>query len=386
MNLFIYRYQYLTLGLILSLLTFQYSIIMSDHGVSTSVSLAVYSFSQALSFCSTYILSKVASRVDNHTKNRLIQISFLLRTIFSALLLIVDSDLFVIIYLLHCVASTVGIIHEGLVGVWSMNEKKDYGKIKLFASIGYSISGLVASLLFLITLNTDILIVFILISTLTLFIGSVCFPVTIKNEEKSDTKETKIKFNKEITALLIICVIAILLPNAFGVLLNDHYISIFGLSLEQAVFVGGLAVLIGSGVSEVFCFYHADKFVKKYSPRNIIFIGLVCAVLRWSIAFVTDSYVIFTLTYLFHGLCFSVIYLGLISYVKDSLGLESVSQTIIKFALYSSVATLILTAFFPIILKEHTTTFIIGIFIAISVVLLILFSVLIKKPKSAVNE
>lgn len=372
----VYRIQLFTFSIISSMLVFQYSIIMSDHGVPTSVSLTVYSISQIVIFLATVSWGKIISSVSN--KNRLIQVTLLFRILISSLLILVDSEIFVLLFLLyHTVSSSIDIAFEGLVGRWAFSKNKDFGKMKLFGSIGFSISGLVASLLFTITLNTDILLVFILIANIVGLLGTVLSPIAVRHDV--ERKKEKIKFSGKTISLIVVCALIVSLPNTFGVILNEHYISEFHLALEQAVFLAGISLFLGSCISEATSLYYVDRLIRKYKPENIVSIGILFSLIRWIIAFFAGGPILFTLTYVFHGLSFSFVYLGCISYAKAKYGEEAVSESVVKFSVFASIISFVLTAIFPIILGVYSTTFIIGMFVVMSCVAFVFSRIYYRK-------
>lgn len=375
-NSTVYRMQLFAFSIISSMLVFQYSIIMSDHGVPTAVSLTVYSISQIIIFLATVSWGKIITKVDN--KNRVIQATLLFRILIVSLLIFASNEIFVLLYLLyHMVSSSIDIAFEGLVGRWAFSNDKDFGKIRLFGSIGYSISGLVASILFTFTFNTDILLVFILIANITGLLGTVLSPISVKQEADQDRK--KIKFSWKTLSLIAMCALIASLPNTFGVILNEHYMTEFHLVLEQAVFFAGISLFLGSCISEVTSFYYVDRLIRKYKPENIVFLGIMFSLIRWCIAFIAGGPIMFTLTYLFHGLAFSFVYLGCISYAKAEYGEEAVSESVVKFSVFASIISFVLTAIFPIILGVYTTSFIIGMFIVISLGCLIFCKIYYRK-------
>ncbi|MEH6943250.1 MFS transporter [Bacillus sp. JJ722] len=367
----VFRIQLLAFSLITSLLIFQYEPLMSDKGVPISLSLVIFSISQIIIMLATLFWGKAITYVQNG--NRLIEISLIIRIIITSIMYFIEqNDLFILLFLLyHTVSSSIDITFEGMLGRWAYNQNRPFGKFRLFGSIGYASSGLIASFIYALTKQIDFLLLFIMVINIIILVGTILFPLNV--QMKNRVKQKKEPIDKKVYLLILLGALITNLPNSFGVVLNSHYRSTFHLTVEEATFYTGLALLVGSCISEVTGFYYVDRLIQRFQAKNIILIGMMLCLIRWLIAIFADSSVMFTATYIFHGISFALIYLGCVTFVKETHGEESVNKTVINFSLMAALIGFLFTQLFSVVLTYYTTGFLLGLFIIISLFVSLLY-------------
>lgn len=369
----VFRFQLFAFSLVTSMLIFQYEILMNDRGVPINLSLLVYSISQIVIIFATLFWGKAVANVRN--KDRLIQVSLIIRLVITLWMCVAEQkSLFILLFLLyHLVSSSIDIVFEGLMGSWSYRNRRPFGQFRLFGSIGYASSGLVAGSILSMTQNINDLLIFVLLLNLLIFLGNLFFPLKGEMEERPTVRKERGVGGKRITALLFLCAFVITLPNSFGVVLNNHFRTAFHLDVEAAVFWAGAALLLGSFLSEVTGFFFVDRLIEKYKAENIIFVGIGLSLLRWVIALFAGLPELFTATYLFHGVIFSFIYLGCVNYVRKQVGESAVSQVVVHFSLYAGIICFLLTQAFSLILTYFTTSFILSLFVFVCFLICLLY-------------
>ncbi|MCL6573613.1 MAG: MFS transporter, partial [Bacillus sp. (in: Bacteria)] len=330
-----------------------------------------YSSSQMVIMLATLFWGKAITYVKN--KNRLIQISLCIRLIITGMMFIVEQNtLFIVLFLLyHTVSSSIDIAFEGLLARWAFANQRHFGRFRLFGSIGYASSGLVASLIYALTKDVNYLLIFIMGINLVILVGTMLFPLQV--EVNKHSKRKKVQMGKKVYFLLFLGVLITTLPNSFGIVLNNHYRTSLHLSIEEAVFYGGIAILIGSFLSEGTGFFFADRLIQKFHAKNIILIGMILSIIRWILAVFAESPLFFTATYLFHGVSFVFIYLGCVTFIKEELGEESITETVINFSLLAALTGFLFTQLFLVVLSIYTTGFLLVLFIIISLIVTIFY-------------
>lgn len=369
----VFRFQLFAFSMITSMLIFQYEILMDDRGVPIHLSLLVYSLSQIMIIFATLFWGKAVALVRN--RDRLIRVSLIIRLIITLWMCVAEQKTpFILLFLLyHLVSSSIDIVFEGLLGSWSYRNRRPFGQFRLFGSIGYASSGLAAGSILSWTQNVNDLLVVILLLNLLILLGNLFFPLNGEREELSTVRRGRGMGGNRVAALLFLCAVVVILPNSFGVVLNNHYRTAFHLDVEAAVFWAGAALLLGSFLSEVTGFFFVDRLIEKYKAEKIIFAGIGLSLLRWVMALFADLPALFTATYLLHGVNFSFLYLGCVNYVREKVGESAVSRVVVNFSLYAGIIGFLLTQAFSVILMHFTTSFILSLFVLICLLACLLY-------------
>jgi len=373
----VYRVQFFTLLGIVSIVVFQYELLMLDRGVSLALALGIFSVSQVLNLLTIIFLSR--SNFQIKTQNKVLQLSLVLRTVtIGAMFLTQSSLLFIGLFLVYQILSSINIMFEGMIAQWSFEKDASFSRIRFWGSVGFACAGFVATLIFDITgvLNNLLLLVFIV----NLFNTIIAFRVPIDfSQQKPEKQDAPTKIPLKYKGLLVFGGAIMSFPNSFSVILNNHYREIFHLGIEQAIFFVSLSVLLGSFVSEFFAFFSVDKLIRKYKPVNIIFVGIVLSVMRWLIAFVAWDPILLALSFLFHGFSFVFVYIGCVSLIKEKIGNQFTSKLIMEFVIISNGLGFVMIQLTNVIINFFTSMFLVGLYSILSVVIGIVFIYFAKR-------
>ena len=353
--------------LLSAVFTFQYEVIMMERGVALSTSLSIFGVSQVVGMVSIFLWGKLVQRVRH--VNRLIQGALLVRILLLFFMYLSGANLlFIILFLLYStIWASIDVVFEGRLTQWVFNHKLSFGKFRLWGSIGWAVSGFAISGLFLFIRDANEILLFLLLVNFLILIGSLKYPVKV---EISQNQAKKRPMEKKYVLLLILTAVIFVLPDSFGIVLNNHYREIFGLTVEQAVFYTGIALIFGAFISEVPALLVVDRFIARFGPKKVVLIGMILSCFRWVFAILANtSPMAFTFNFLFHGVVFAFLYVGCLNYVQDRLGSEATSTIVINFTLIAGIIGFITTQILSLVLNFHTTNVLLVAFVAISLLM-----------------
>ncbi|MDF2558273.1 MAG: maltose permease [Bacillales bacterium] len=377
-----YRIQLFVLCLSLGLFIFQLEPIMAARGISTSTILTVFSVVQILSIFATLFWGKI---VHGSKKGYMvIRVGIVIRiTVIALMCFHVQNTIFIALAILYnTVSGSLDIANEAQLMKWVSEENQNFGRIRMFASLGFSISGLAASFLLKLTNSIDSIIVFALI--INSFFLAMSFYRPIKIKPTLEEKHVATKLDSSIILLMFLILILLALPNSFGVLMNLHYREQLGTTLRTAVFFSGISILFSAGVSEVTAFWYIDRIIEKIGANRTILLGMLASVCRWVIAAFFNSPWVFTFSFLFHGINFAFMYMGFMSIVKKRFGNESIGKIMTIYAVISSLTSAAITQSFKIAMRFSNTFMILKAFIFISITMCLAFYLFFwKDPRYA---
>ena len=383
-KLIAYRIQLFVLCLSLSIFIFQLEPIMAARGIATSTVVTVFSIIQVLSIFATIFWGKLVHGSKNGYW--IVRIGVAIRIIVIGLMCLhVENTIFIALAILYnTVSGSVDIANEAQLLKWSSEENQNFGRIRMFASFGFSISGLVASALLKATDTIDSVIIFALFINLIFMVTSFYRPIKIKPIQ--DDKKVTIKLDFSIILMMFLILITLALPNSFGIIMNLHFRDELGTTLSTAVFLSGISILLSSGVSEVTAFWFIDRIINKIGARKTIMIGMSASIFRWMIAASFHSPWMFTLSFLFHGVNFAFMYMGFMTIVRNRFGNDSIGKVMTIYSVISSITAAMITQSFNLIMKYSDTFMILKLFTVMSVVICVAFYIAFwKNPKYAEN-
>jgi len=361
----VFRGQLFFFMILSAIFTFQYEVIMMERGVALTTALSIFGVSQVIAMASMFIWGKIVQRSRN--VNRLIQGALIVRIGLLLLMYVMEANLFFIgLFLLYStIWGSVDVVFEGRLTQWVYNNKLSFGKFRLWGSIGWAVSGFVVTGLYLIIEDANSILLFLTLVNLIILLGSLKYPIRVEMD-RSDVKKKPME--RKYILLLILSALIFVLPDSFGIVLNNHYRETFGLTVEQAVFYTGIALIFGAFISEVPALLVVDRLIQRFGPKKIMMTGMVLSCLRWVFAVtVNHTPIWFTLNFLFHGIVFAFIYVGCLSYVQDRLGSEATSTIVINFTLIAGIIGFVKTQLLSLVLNFHTTQIVLMAFIGISV-------------------
>lgn len=366
-----YRIQLFVLCLSLGLFIFQLEPIMAERGISTSTILTVFSIIQILSIFATVYWGKLV-----HGSKRgyvIIRIGIAIRiAVIVFMCFHVQNTLFIALVILYnTVSGSLDIANEAQLMKWASEKHQNFGRIRMFASLGFSISGLVASVLLKTTDSIDSVIIFALFINIIFLVMSFYQPIKIQAFQEE--KQSSIKLDTSIYLLMFLILITLALPNSFGILMNLHYREELGTTLSTAVFFSGISILFSAGVSEVTAFWFIERIIEKLGAKKTILLGMLASVCRWIIASFFHSPWVFTLTFLFHGINFAFMYMGFMFIVKKRFGNESIGKVMTLYAVISSLTSAVITQSFKLIMRFSDTFMILKIYVLISIIICLIY-------------
>lgn len=385
MNLrnYVYKYQFFTFALIMMIFAVQYILLMADRGVEQAQALIVLSVSQFLMMLAMLLITRIKGKIKY--KNRIIQASFILRTV-SVLLMFftTNSTLFIALFLIFQISTAASYLFEGMIAQWSFNTKGSFGSFRAFFSFGIAVATFVAAFIVNITGDFNYLLLFALVLLIFNTIGALKYPVEISDNE--DENEQKKGLPLKFRFLLILGALAMAMSNAYVAHLNTHYMDVFGIPLATTLTLAAIAMFIAAFVSEGSAFLTANKFVEKLTAKWVIFLGLALGMIRWFTVLISPNEIFFTATYLFHGFVFVFIYVGSLSYIKEKAGNEFTDKMVMEFTVFQLLIGITMTQLINVVLSTFSYVYegairfesigyltVIGIYIAVSFLILLIY-------------
>ncbi|WP_057139641.1 MFS transporter [Lactococcus garvieae] len=331
-----FRIQLYLYSVLTAMWIFQFEPLMASKHVSQHVGLQVLALVQLVVIVSIFLYSKLLERSEN--RNRIIRITLVLRIAISILLFITDVPTFFVIGFLIYQVGAVGcdVFYEGSL-LEDINRKgQDFGKYRMFGSLGYATSGFVVSGLLLMGGEiSEMLILSAFINSFLLFLNLKA-PFSSLTTVKTSKKEV-IKLPVSTIFLIGFCALVTSLPGSFGYLFNGYLREQFSLPLEQVTLFVSIAVFLGSAISEVSAFYIVDTLVKKIGAKQVLIIGFIASIIRWGLAIISPNALAFIATYIFHGINFAFLYVGFLSILKFKLGNKVVGTLTMRFNLIANL-------------------------------------------------
>lgn len=360
----VFRGQLFFFMIVSAIFTFQYEVMMMERGVSLSTALSIFGVSQIMAMASMFIWGKVVQKSRN--VNLLIQVALGVRIVALLAMYFMGSNWFFIgLFLLYStIWGSIDVVFEGRLTQWVYNNGLSFGKFRLWGSIGWAVSGFLVSGLYLFIHEANTILLFLALVNVLILLGSLKCPIQV--ERVADSVEKK-PMERRYIVLLVLSALIFVLPDSFGIVLNNHYREMFGLTVERAVFYTGVALIFGAFISEVPALLVVDRLIKRFGPKKIIMTGMVLSCLRWVFAVtVNHTPLWFTMNFLFHGIVFAFIYVGCLNYVQDRLGSEATSTIVINFTLIAGIIGFVKTQLLSLVLNFHTTNVVLIGFIGIS--------------------
>ncbi|MCL1924821.1 MAG: MFS transporter [Defluviitaleaceae bacterium] len=355
---------------------------MEDRGISVYNALTIFTVSQVLHVLATFTLKMLADYGINPIK--IIRVSLVIRLLAIGLMLsITNVTIFITLFFIYRLCTTANILFEGLLVQKTQKENISFGRVRMFGSIGFASGGIVTfGIVLLFGQISYLLILMAILDGISAFI-SFKYPIKLGEKQKERNEQTdNLKINKNRKqknsinplkgsfSFIFLCAAAVAFADSFNIILNHQYIYSFRLTQENAIFWGGIAIIFSAFVSEVPAMLYAEQFIKKIGAKKIMMIGFSLSIVRWLLAAIAPNHILFTSTYLFHGIIFSFIFLGMIEHFKES-GMGQ--KVVLTFTLIVSTLLLILTQTFSFILEHFDAIYILIAFAAAHILMAAIF-------------
>ena len=320
-----FRIQLYLYSVLTAMWIFQYEPLMAAKNVSSATSLQVLTFVQLIVIGSILLYSGILERSKH--RNSVIRGTLILRIIISALLFIVEfPTVFIVGFLIYQVGAVgCDIFYESLLLEEASKKRLDFGKYRMFGSLGYATSGfLVSGFLFL---EINFILLFLNLKT----------PFSSRSSVEQGYDKKKMKLPLSALVFIFCCAVVTTLPGSFGYLFNGYLREQFSLPLQHVTLYVSVAVFIGSCISEVSAFYVVDRLIRKIGAKQVLFIGFLASIIRWALAIVSPNAVSFVATYLFHGINFAFLYIGFLTLLRAKLGNEIVGTLTMRFTFIANL-------------------------------------------------
>ncbi|MDT2760147.1 MFS transporter [Enterococcus xiangfangensis] len=378
------RVQLFLFSIVSAMLIFQYEPLMYSKGVPSDISMKVLTVVQILIVVSVYLYRFLLKAYSK--KNTIIRLSLILRIVVSLFMYITQtSGLFILLFvLIQFVSTGLDIYFESSIMSWTAAEKKDFGKYRMFGSLGYATSGLWISLFLLLLGNVSYILLLACVVNLFLLFSNIFHPVSTIIKKNIDKKSQVMKIPRIYNLFFILCTLIITLPNSFGYLLNSHLRNEYSLDVNKATFYASIAVFIRSCISEMLGFFAVDPVIRRLSPLKVVFIGFIFSGIRWFFALVSTSEVMFITTYLFHGLSFAFIFIGGIHFIAGVSKSSEIGELSMRFTFFANIMGIVLAQMYSIVLPYIGTQGIIWIFLIVCITSLSMFILIVRRQRDEV--
>ncbi len=361
------RAQLFLFSIVSAMLIFQYEPLMFSKGVSSDISIKTLTAVQILIVVSVYLYRFLFKKYSK--KNTIIRLSLILRIVVSLFMYATQSSgLFVVMFVLLQIVSTgLDIYFESSIMSWITAEKKDFGKYRMFGSLGYATSGFWISLFLVLLRNVSYMLLLACAINLVLLFSNITKPIPNTIEKITIEKIQGKKVPRIYYLFFAFCTLIITLPNSFGYILNSHLRNEYDLDLNKATFYASIAVFIGSCISEMFGFFAVDSVIRRFSPLKVVFIGFIFSGLRWFFALVSTSEEMFISTYLLHGISFAFIFIGSIHFIASVSDTIEMGELSMRFSFFANIMGIILAQLYSIMLPYIGTQGIIWVFLFVCI-------------------
>ncbi|HFD3605767.1 TPA: MFS transporter [Enterococcus faecium] len=361
------RAQLFLFSIVSAMLIFQYEPLMFSKGVSSDISIKTLTAVQILIVVSVYLYRFLFKKYSK--KNTIIRLSLILRIVVSLFMYATQSSgLFVVMFVLLQIVSTgLDIYFESSIMSWITAEKKDFGKYRMFGSLGYATSGFWISLFLVLLRNVSYMLLLACAINLVLLFSNITKPIPNTIEKITIEKIQGKKVPRIYYLFFAFCTLIITLPNSFGYILNSHLRNEYDLDLNKATFYASIAVFIGSCISEMFGFFAVDSVIRRFSPLKVVFIGFIFSGLRWFFALVSTSEEMFISTYLLHGISFAFIFIGSIYFIASVSDTIEMGELSMRFSFFANIMGIILAQLYSIMLPYIGTQGIIWVFLFVCI-------------------
>lgn len=219
----------------------------------------------------------------------------------------------------------------------------DYGRIRLWGSASFIVGSTTVGWLVVDFGLQVILLLIILMAVIFwgLSLANLNPHLVDHNKKEAIGKTSLLKLLKNRDVVLFLLIVGMIQGShgayyAFSTIYWDS----LGISGAVIAWLWGIAVL-----SEIFVLRFNSRLFAKWSIKQMLLLGLIGGIVRWSMLSVTDNIYFLGVIQTLHGLTFALTHLAAIRYISQ----QQSSQLVAYQSLYSGVALGLLTAFFTYI-------------------------------------
>jgi len=282
----------------------------------------------ALSFALKIIFTPMVSKIVDRTGQRRKAVIFLTCGLFASILGFSQTDNFISILLLTIFSfacwSPVMSLAESLTTVTAKEQKFDYGKVRLWGSVGFMIIAIFSGKL--LERFGDSAVLWSICGTAGLLcVSSWLLPKVRVSMVKSHDVSTMIFFKSKWFVFFLIATTLIQGSHATYYTFCSIYWRTEGLS-DQII-----GILWSSSVAvEVMIFAFGRMLLSKLGPFNVLLIGGVSATFRWLIIGSTDNLILLLIAQCLHALSFGASHFAAMQIITEKVetSLSSTAQGI----------------------------------------------------------
>lgn len=204
---------------------------------------------------------------------------------------------------------------EGLASLFLREENIDYGKVRTYGSLGFTVIGIIIGGILGYVGNGSLYYILIFLVALYLVFMFLPQPKLVKNlnlEEPNTKKEKESLYSwvlKDRNAILLI--ITVFLYQLSHTAYNNYnalYLESMNIS---AKWLSGV-ILNVSVIAEIIFFIFSKRIVKRIKPKNLMIFAGVCAIIRWGALATFHNIYVFTIMQTFHAITFAVAHIAFI--------------------------------------------------------------------------
>ena len=204
---------------------------------------------------------------------------------------------------------------EGLASLFLREENIDYGKVRTYGSLGFTVIGIIIGGILGYVGNGSLYYILIFLVALYLVFMFLPQPKLVKNlnlEEPNTKKEKESLYSWVLkdrnVILLIITVFLYQLSHTAYNNYNALYLESMNIS---AKWLSGV-ILNVSVIAEIIFFIFSKRIVKRIKPKNLMIFAGVCAIIRWGALATSHNIYVFTIMQTFHAITFAVAHIAFI--------------------------------------------------------------------------
>lgn len=282
----------------------------------------------ALSFSLKIVFTPAVSKIVDRTGLRREAVIFLACGLFASIIVFSQTDSFIPILLLTIFSfacwSPIMSLAESLATVTAREQKFDYGKVRLWGSVGFMVVAIFSGKL-LDRFGENALLWSIFGASGLLFISSCLLPKVPVSMIKNQDVNTSIFFRSKWFVCFLIATTLIQGSHAAYYTFGSIHWRAEGLS-DQII-----GALWGSSVAvEVMVFAFGRVLLSRLGPINVLAIGGVAAAFRWLVIGSTDNLILLLIAQCLHALSFGACHFAAMQIITDKVdaSLSSMAQGI----------------------------------------------------------
>lgn len=237
---------------------------------------------------------------------------------YALLILFMQANSFGVMFILTIVFSLFYPIllplNETIASILSKEEQINYGRSRLWGSVGYIVALMVVAITSSMVGEKSIIYIMLVGCIFIFATGLIRIPSYL--HKKITKKPVTFRSLFQSKKFLICISICILLQGAHAAYYNYGVIYLKGMGIDPSV-IG--IILILAVVAEIIFFSVADKFFQKYNLSMLFAFASIASIMRWLLVYAFADGFIFVISQLFHAFTFGVAHYAFMRYVNTEI-------------------------------------------------------------------